>query len=164
MNKIPKITSYNQIDSISLFIKTSNGIQEVALEGNTGLTLFRNIFNNLEAKYNVESAPKKIVIDDFSERRTVPTKKTVKKVQPKVEEIEAEMIEGYDGDEIYETEDISLPNPNDFTKGKAPQSGEINLNRSNVMNLNYSIPTSGEMTPAQAAKLMASQSGFSFQR
>lgn len=153
MNKIPKITSYNQIDSISLFIKTSNGIQEVALEGNTGLTLFRNIFNNLEAKYNVESAPKKIVIDDFSERRTVPTKKTVKKVQPKVEEIEAEMIEGYDGDEIYETEDISLPNPN-----------EINLNRSNVMNLNYSIPTSGEMTPAQAAKLMASQSGFSFQR
>lgn len=150
-----KITSYNQIDSISLFIKTSSGIQEVEFKGNNGINTFRNIFNNLETKYNGGASgnlPKKIVIDDRTIDRSIDrvetpksTKRPTKKPQtlPEIEDLGIE--------EIEDLEEVSISNPN-----------EINLNRSNVMNLNYSIPTSGEMTPAQSAKLMASQSGLSF--
>lgn len=143
-----KITSYNQIDSISLFIKTSSGIQEVEFKGNNGINTFRNIFNNLETKYNGGASgnlPKKIVIDDRTIETPKSTKRPTKKPQPLPE------IEDLGIEEIGDLEDIPTTNPN-----------EINLNRSNVLNLNYSIPTSGEMTPAQSAKLMASQSGLSF--
>ena len=152
-----KITSYNQIDSISLFIKTSSGIQEVEFKGNNGINTFRNIFNNLEAKYNGGTsgnlnAPKKIVIDDRTIETPKSTKRPIKKTQP-LPEIEDLGIEGYDVAEDLDELNIPASNPN-----------EINLSRSNVMNLSYAVPTSGEMSATQAAKLMASQSGFSFQR
>lgn len=146
MNKL-NITSYNQIDSISLFIKTSTGIQEVEFKGNNGINTFRNIFNNLEAKTNGSgnlSVPKKIVIDDRIETPK-STKRPIKKQQlPEIDDIGIENI-----DEVE-----------DFEVQAAPDNF---LARSNVMNLSYA-PTSGEMTPAQMAKLMASQSGFSFQK
>lgn len=167
MNKL-NITNYNQIERVSLYIKTTNGIQEVEFKGNNGITTFRSLMNRLEAKYTgngmVVSQPKKIVIDDnFSESKPAKTtvmKKRVKKIQQPEELDYIENVDDvYDPEEDFENFDadlkIGVPQP------KNPN--EINLNRSNVLNLSYT-PASGEMSATQAGKLMASQSGFGFKQ
>lgn len=165
MNKL-NITSYRQIDHITLHIRKNEEIIDVEFKGN-GINTFRSIFNKLEADLNsnVSNQPspsKKIVIDSDHTIKTSsgeriynsPTsgevkrplkKKETKKIvsQPLVNEEEIEMIEPVEDMSEYDVEPT------------------INLERNNRMNLNYA-PVSGGMSAIQMGKNMAQQSGLEF--